>query len=104
MASPDIQGRVAADVKADRASTATNTKATVGAASSVISTAKRRVSLMLVNDSDSAIYVAKGGTAALNEGIRLNAYGGSTVIEDWDGAVAAISSGASKNIAICETV
>lgn len=85
-----------------KSSTATNTSSTVGLATGVISAAKNRISIILVNDSDTVIYVAKGGTAELNKGIRLNASGGSVIIEDWNGAIAAISSVADKNICICE--
>ena len=84
--------------------TVTNTYATVGVASGVISTAKDRISITLVNDSDTTIYLAKGSTAVLNSGIRLNASGGSVIICDWRGAISAISSGASKNLTICEVV
>jgi hypothetical protein len=83
--------------------TATNTSATVGIASSVVVTAKNRISCVLTNDSDSVIYLAKGDTAELNKGIRLNALGGAYVVEDWNGAISAISSGANKNICISET-
>lgn len=78
----------------------------VGAAStSVLSANPDRTYLQLINDSDSIIYVAlDGGDAALNEGTRLNASGGSAVFDTYipNGAVKAISSGASKKLLVVE--
>jgi len=88
----------------EKAKTATNTFAAVGVASSVVSAAKGRLSIILINDSDTVVYLAKGDTAVVGSGIRLNASGGAATIEDWDGAIAAISTGAAKNLCICETV
>ena len=80
-----------------------NTKVTVGATStSVVSANASRVSLTLVNDSNEEIYVSKSGTAISNEGIRLNANGGSIIITDYTGAVTAISTSGSKNLTVCE--
>ena len=46
----------------------------------VIAENHQRVWLLLVNDSDETIYVKFGAAAVLNEGIRLNAEGGSLEI------------------------
>lgn len=94
----------AAENELYKSTTATNTAATVGIASGLVSAAKNRISIILTNDSDTVIYVAKGAAAELNKGIRLNANGGSVVIEDWNGAIYAISSDANKNLCVCEAV
>lgn len=83
---------------------ATNTKVSVLNSSTSVSTAKARKSIILSNDSDTVIYVAKGATAVVNEGIRVNASGGTIIIEDWDGAISAISSVTGKNLCICEVI
>lgn len=86
-----------------RSSTATNTKVSVGVTStSVLASNASRKSAILSNDSDSAIYVSLSSTAVVNEGIRLNAYGGSVTIESYTGAITAISSGAAKNLCVVE--
>lgn len=85
------------------ASNAVNGKVTIGAVSTSVLSARSRISIILTNDSDEAIYVAKGATAVLNEGIRLNSYGGSITIDDWGGAVSAISTSGAKNLCYCET-
>jgi len=85
-------------------------KATVGVASSVIVPANDgRTSLLIVNDSDTDIYLAEGPTAVLNEGLRINAAGG-TYGDDrtnitsgmWTGPIAAIAAAGGKNVAIME--
>jgi len=62
-----------------------------------------RKMLILVNDSDSPIYIHKGdGPAVVNACPRLNANGGSCTIEPdiygrmWRGPIQAISTGAAK--------
>lgn len=66
----------------------------VGAASTEVLAANNgRVGLILVNDSDETIYVSFGEPAALNQGIRLNANGGSYTMDGalvYLGAVTAI--------------
>jgi len=88
------------------ASTATNTKVSIGTGStSVLSANTSRKSAVFVNDSDTVIYLSLSGTAVLNEGIRLNANGGVYEINAmnlYTGAVSAISSAASKNLAVME--
>jgi hypothetical protein len=64
-----------------------------------------RESAILVNDSDSTAYIGKGEKPASNQGIRLNASGGSYEITSdnpWFGDVYAISTGATKRICIEE--
>lgn len=83
---------------------ANNTYATVGVVSGVIVAANaNRVSVDIVNDSDTVIYLAKGATAVVGSGIRLNANGGSVSISDWKEVINGISSGANKNATVCET-
>lgn len=67
----------------------------------------RRSSVLLVNDSASIMYLAKGRPAVLNVGIRLNANGGSYEDPDsrgrvWKGAWYAITTAAAQNIAWTE--
>ncbi len=67
-----------------------------------------RTYLLLVNDSDTTIYLAVGAPAVVNKGIRVNANGGAfEMIRDVGGnfshqAVNAISSAAGKNLTIQE--
>jgi len=85
------------------AATATNDSVTVANTSTAVLSARSRISIMLTNDSDETIYVAKGSTAVINKGIRLNASGGAVVIDDWNGAISAICASGSKNLGYCET-
>lgn len=64
-----------------------------------------RALLVLVNDSANTIYLGKGKAAAVvGSGIRLNANGGSAVIEPdtygriWKGSIQAIASGIASNL------
>ncbi|MCP3684461.1 MAG: hypothetical protein GY861_17490 [bacterium] len=55
--------------------------------------------LILVNDSDEVIYISLSATAAMNEGVRLNANGGTLIIgEEYNGPVSAICASGSKNL------
>lgn len=90
-----------------RFSSATTTKVTVGSSSTpVLSANPDRKYLALVNDSDEVIYVDLSSTAVANEGIRLNASGGSFVMEIGNsmyiGAIAAICASGSKNLTVTE--
>lgn len=83
--------------------------ATVGVASGVVLEANNfRKEAILVNDSNTTIFLAKGPIAALNAGIRLNANGGSYVCEPsttgrmYTGPISAISSVAAKNLCYTE--
>ncbi len=66
-----------------------------------------RTYALFVNDSDTNIYLRLGEAAVANEGIRLNANGGSYEINLqnlYRGAVYAIASSADKNLMVTEGV
>ena len=78
---------------------------TVGTGSSVVLRANPyRKEATFSNDSANVIYLAKGESATLNAGIRLNASGGFAIIEPdstgriYTGPVSAISSVATQNL------
>jgi len=82
---------------------ATNTKVSVGAAStSVLAANSDRIEFLLVNDSDEVIYISLSGTAVMNEGIRLNKSGGSYINCSYVGKVTAICTSGSKNLTVSE--
>jgi hypothetical protein len=65
-----------------------------------------RVTLVIINDSDTAVYLWLAPEAQVNSGIRLNATGGSYEINltnPYYGKVSAISSGAAKVLTVMET-
>lgn len=63
--------------------TSTNGATTVGSSTTAVLTADAgRKGLILVNDSDEAIYLAFGASAVANEGVRLNASGGALVLDN----------------------
>lgn len=71
----------------------------------VLADNRQRSYALLVNDSDSVIYLALGKPAIANEGIRLNASGGSYEINAtnlWRGRVYAISTAATKKLMVTE--
>jgi hypothetical protein len=87
--------------------TPTNGAVSVGIASTIVRAANvDRRYLLLVNDSDTDIYVALGAAAVLNTGIRLNAGGGWYEMLDgqnlYRGAVNAIAAAANKILTIVE--
>jgi hypothetical protein len=60
---------------------------------------------LLVNDSDTDIYISLGGTAVVNKGIRINASGGAYEINStnlYKGRFSAISSAADKTLLVVE--
>jgi hypothetical protein len=61
-----------------------------------------RVTLTISNDSGVVAYLAKGPTAVIGEGIRLNPEGGSIVIDDYLGQVTVIAKAAEANVCFCE--
>ncbi len=81
---------------------------TVGVASGVALAANTsRTYALLVNDSDTDIYLKLGGTAVVNAGIRLNALGGSYEMSKqlgnlYTGVVNAICASASKTLLVTE--
>ena len=85
---------------------ATSTKVPVGTTSTtVLSANPNRRLAVFVNDSDTVIYLSLSSTAALNEGIRLNANGGMyeiNLMNLYTGEVSAISSADSKNLTVTE--
>lgn len=87
-----------------RPSTATPDGVTVGATSTTILAANANRNFAdFVNDSDEVIYLALGGAAVMNKGIRLNAAGGNFEINSTNiflGAVYAICSTGSKNLTL----
>jgi hypothetical protein len=89
--------------------THTHTVVTVGATTTtaLAASARRRYAL-LINDSDETIYLSLDGTAAaLNDGIRLNANGGSYEMSERTGSIAqsiiyAICASGSKKLLVTE--
>ena len=90
--------------------TPTHTAVTVGVATGEALAANvNRLYALLVNDSDTVIYIKLGAAAVLNAGIRLNANGGSYEMSKnfgnlYTGAINAIASAASKNLIVTEGV
>jgi hypothetical protein len=84
--------------------TATHTTAAVATATTVVVAANHnRLYLLLTNDSDTTIYLKLGASAVANEGIRLNAAGGSYEMCQasgnlYTGAVNGIHAGASTKV------
>lgn len=82
------------------------TAATVGVASAqAVAAAATRKGLVLVNTSANTISLGFGATAVLGSGITLNASGGTFVMDEFTfhvGAVNAIASAASSNLAVQE--
>ena len=83
--------------------------ATVGTTSVIVLRSNpTRKKVVFINDSDTAIYLARSQTAVVNAGIRLNATGGAFVDEPdvygrmYTGEWSAISSAATKNLCISE--
>ena len=73
----------------------------------VLAANPRRVDAVFVNDSNKPIYLARGNAAVLNQGIRLNAVGGSYEINQNNlflGAINAIAEGGAKNLTVSEGV
>ena len=70
---------------------ATNTGVDVAITSTeVLAAQTKRKYCVIVNDSDTVIYLAIGAAAALNSGIRLNANGGVFELGPTDGETSAI--------------
>lgn len=86
--------------------TIAHTVATSGVASStaLAANASRKYAL-IVNDSANTIYIFLGATAVLNQGIRLNANGGSYEINStnlYTGIITTITTVASQNVIVTE--
>jgi len=83
---------------------ATNTGVTVGSSSTVaLALNHQRLEAIFVNDSDEVIYLFRGTPAVLNQGIRLNASGGSYIEDVYLGAFTAICASGSKVLTVSET-
>lgn len=71
----------------------------------VLAANAQRYGATFVNDSDEDIYLRLGATAVMNEGIRLNAAGGSFTIDAgflYTGLVTAICSSGTKDLLVTE--
>ncbi len=88
--------------------TVTDGAVTVDAVSTLALAANTaRANAVFVNDSDQVIYISRGNAAVMNDGIRLNAAGGSYEIDVdnmFFGAVYAISAGGQANLTVSEGV
>ena len=61
----------------------TNSAVSVGSSDTSVLTADAgRLGIILVNDSDEAIYLGFGTAAVMNKGVRLNSAGGSLVLDN----------------------
>ena len=66
-----------------QSTTSTNSAVTVGSSTTAVLTANAgRLGIILVNDSNEVIYLAFGDSAVANQGVRLNASGGSLVLDN----------------------
>ena len=85
-----------------------HTAVTVGSRSvQVLGENKARVSALFINDSDDIIYLRFGATAVVNEGIRINGFGGSYELTIQSGTmipdvVNAVSAESNLNLLILE--
>jgi len=81
-------------------------KVTCGATSTqLIAANEGRKYLVLVNDSNEVIYASLGSAAVMNQGIRVNANGGSYEISGerpFRGAIYGICASGGKNVAYFE--
>ncbi len=86
--------------------TISSTVKEVGTTSTTVLAAnKNREYAILINDSDTTIYLALGTDAELNKGIRLNANGGSFEINKtnpYKGEINAICSVSGKKLLVTE--
>jgi hypothetical protein len=86
-----------------KVSSAINKKVSVGSSSTeIITSNSERVSCVIVNDSDEVVYLNLSGTATMNEGIRLNANGGTHIESNYTGAISGICASGSKNVTVVE--
>jgi hypothetical protein len=89
-------------------STLTHSVVTVGSSSTTVLNANdNRTYALLINDSDETIYIKLGATAVANEGIRINANGGSYEISPananlFTGYIRAICASGSKKLLVTE--
>ena len=87
---------------------ALNTSVTVGTTSTeVLAESKSLSKTIIINDSDETIYLAVGGPAVMNSGIRLNAAGGAVGLDGGFSAeqgVNAICESGSKKLTVFSSV
>jgi len=85
-------------------SSATDSSVTVNNSSTTVLAADdNRRSVVLVNDSNEAIYISRSATAVMNKGIRLSANGGAYEINAtnlYTGIITGICASGSKNLCI----
>lgn len=91
-------------IKDDKASSAgTSSGISVGSDTTTVLTSNvNRKQAVLVNDSDEEIYLKYGAEAAVNSGIRLNAYGGSLIETVYTGIITGICASGSKVVTVTE--
>lgn len=98
----DSEGRIILAGHLLSTTSPTNTGVNVGVASTAILAANTdRGYAAIVNDSDTAIYLALGAAAVLNQGIRLNARGGTFEIawgNLWRGTIYGIHGAAGNKV------
>ena len=88
---------------AKESSASSNTKVTVALNSTTIIAANSdRRFVVIVNDSDEDVYLNLSGTAVINEGIRINANGGSYVEDIYTGIITGICATGGKNVTVVE--
>lgn len=61
-----------------------------------------RVALVVCNDGTNAVYLALGGTATKEEGIRLNKEGGTHIIDYYWGEVTCVTATGESNVCWAE--
>ncbi|KKN71750.1 hypothetical protein LCGC14_0418160 [marine sediment metagenome] len=84
-----------------RSSNISSTSVSVGASSTAVIAASRdRLKVVLVNDSDETIYLGFNSAAILNQGIRLNARGGTVTEYENIGTITAICASGGKNLTV----
>lgn len=77
---------------------------TIGTSSAqVVPANSARVGVYICNDhATNTLYLSLGGTAVANQGIRLNAAGGTAFIQEYSGVINGIASGASTVVCFSE--
>lgn len=107
---PAVKAQITGAVSINGTATVAHTTATIGVVSGVALAANaNRKYALLVNDSDTVIYLKIGAAAVANAGIRLNASGGSYEMSATYGnldtrVINAISTGAGKVLLVAEGV
>ncbi len=100
----DGAGKLNVNTTTKKLSTSTTSdKVSIGSTNTpIVDALSTREELVIVNDSDETIYLGIGSTAVVNEGIRLNANGGSFSTDSWTGSVNGICASGSKNVTVTE--